>query len=403
MMLADLEKALGIIRETLSVEPETVTAGDAAKVFDAFVELERAGAAGKTLYARRAADAGDWRKQGYRNAESWVAQTTGSGLGEARGLLDTAERLDSLPETTEALRRGALSAMQLKEIAATAIENPSAERELIETAGRSGLKGLKDECRRVKARTISERAARERYEKIRKNRSLVMWTDSDGVGRVEARLTPDAMGRFVAVIQSEANAIFREARKSGHRESPMAYAADALVALVTGTNISGAVVGTGSRSRTPSTTMHLRVDVAALRRGNLEDGEMCEIPGVGPVPLATATNAIGDAILKVIVTDGVDVKAVANMKRAIPARLRTALMERDEKCVVPGCDVAKGLENDHYQIDFIKDGPTEMWNLCRLCRWHHYLKTNSGYTITGGPGDWEWNAPASESNPVLTS
>jgi hypothetical protein len=121
------------------------------------------------------------------------------------------------------------------------------------------------------------------------------------------------------------------------------------------------------------------------------------------VPLATATNAIGNAVLKVIVTDGVDVKAVANMKRAIPARLQTALMERDEKCVVPGCDVARGLENDHYQIDFIKDGPTEMWNLCRLCRWHHYLKTNSGYTITGGPGDWEWNAPAPESNPVLTS
>jgi len=257
----------------------------------------------------------------------------------------------------------------------------------------------------VKARSISESAARERYEWIRKNRSLVMWTDSDGVGRVEARLTPDAMGRFVAVIQSEANAIFREARKSGQRESPMAYVADALVALVTGTNISGATAGSGggARSLPPSTTMHLRVDVAALRRGNLEDGEVCEIPGVGPVPLATATNAIGDAVLKVIVTDGVDVKAVANMKRAIPARLRTALMERDEKCVVPGCDVGKGLENDHYQIDFIKDGPTEMWNLCRLCHWHHHLKTHCGYAVSGGPGNWEWSAPVSEMNPVLTS
>jgi hypothetical protein len=334
-----------------------------------------------------------------------VAQTTGSAEGDARGLLETSEHLISLPETTEALRRGELSAPQLKEIAATAVQNPAAEKELIATAARSGLKGLRDECRRVKARAISETDARERYEQIRKNRSLVTWTDSDGVGRVEARLTPDALGRFVAAIQSEANAIFKEARKSGHHESPMAYAADALVALVTGTNISGAVSGSGGNSRpsTPSTTMHLRVDVAALRRGNLEDGEVCEIPGVGPVPLATATNAIGDAVLKVIVTDGVDVKAVANMKRAIPARLRTALIERDEKCVVPGCDVGKGLENDHYQIDFIKDGPTEMWNLCRLCRWHHYLKTHGGYAISGGPGNWEWSAPASGLNPVLTS
>jgi hypothetical protein len=149
--------------------------------------------------------------------------------------------------------------------------------------------------------------------------------------------------------------------------------------------------------------MHLRVDAAALRRGRLEDGEVCEIPGVGPVPLATATAAIGNAVLKVIVSEGVDVLSVANMKRAIPAHLRRALENRDQKCVVPGCDVAQGLENDHYQIDFMSDGPTELWNLCRLCRWHHYMKTHCGYAITGGPGSWEWQAPLSEKNPVLTS
>ena len=71
--------------------------------------------------------------------------------------------------------------------------------------------------------------------------------------------------------------------------------------------------------------------------------------------------------------------------------------------VTPGCAVARGLENDHYQIDFIKDGPTEMWNLCRLCHWHHHLKTHAGYAITGGPGGWEWSAPLSETNPVLTA
>jgi len=414
MMLADLEKALSLIRETLEVEPEKVGTVDAGKVFAAFLEIERAAVAGKTMFARRAAESGEWRRQGYRNPESWVAQTTGSGLGEARNLMETAERLVSLPATSAALRRGELSAQQLQQIAATAAEKPSAEEELIAVAGRSGLKGLKDECRRVKARAMGESEARVRYEEIRKNRSLIMWTDSDGVGRVEARLTPDGLGRLMAGIQSEANAIFAEARKSGQRESPAAYAADALIAFVTGTNLTGRSAsascsgadgdgGGGSRWPRPSTTMHLRVDVAALRRGELEDGEVCEIPGVGPVPLATATNAIGEAVLRVIVTDGVDVKAVANMKRAIPARLRTALIERDPTCVVPGCHVARGLENDHYQIDFIKDGPTEMWNLCRLCHWHHLLKTHGGYAIRGGPGEWEWHAPQTEENPVLTS
>jgi hypothetical protein len=238
----------------------------------------------------------------------------------------------------------------------------------------------------VKARSISETEARARYEEIRKNRSLVMWSDQSGVGRVEARLTPDALGRFMAAIENEKNAIFHQARRSGHHERTEAYAAGALMALVTGTSTTGSVAGstgtgasaTGAtntrRSRStpaPGTMMHLRVDLAALRRGELEDGEVCEIPGVGPVPLATATREIGNAILKVMISDGVDVTSVTNMKRAVPAHLRRALEERDRTCVVPGCDVARGLENDHYQIDFVKDGPTEMWNLCRLCLLHN--------------------------------
>ena len=149
--------------------------------------------------------------------------------------------------------------------------------------------------------------------------------------------------------------------------------------------------------------MHLRVDLAALRRGELEDGEVCEIPGVGPVPLATARNVLGESFLKVIIEDGVDVTSVCHVGRAVPAHIRSALENRDEKCVVPGCDVAKGLEIDHYQIAFENDGPTELWNLCRLCRWHHHLKTHCGYAISGQPGSWEWKGPESERSPVLTA
>jgi hypothetical protein len=119
--------------------------------------------------------------------------------------------------------------------------------------------------------------------------------------------------------------------------------------------------------------------------------------------LATATNVLGESFLKVIIEDGVDVTSVCHVGRAVPAHIRSALENRDEKCVVPGCDVAKGLEIDHYQIAFENDGPTELWNLARLCRWHHHLKTYCGYAITGKPGSWEWNGPASERSPVLTA
>jgi hypothetical protein len=266
---------------------------------------------------------------------------------------------------------------------------------------------------------VTETEARARYEQIRKNRSLELWTDHEGVGRVDARLAPDDFARVAAAVGAEADAVFREARRAGHREPTAAYAADALVALVTGTAASGTGPSPSpSRSRgngagggkaggngggRPPTMLHLRVDLAALRRGNLEEGEVCEIPGVGPVPLATAVHEVGEAILKVIISDGVDVRTVTHGGRAVPARIRSALEDRDETCAVPGCDVRQGLEIDHYRIGFAQGGPTELWNLCRLCRWHHHLKTYCGYELSGDPGSWEWKAPGSDRSPVLTS
>jgi hypothetical protein len=407
MKLAVFEKALGDFRGELEdFDPALVTSGDAARAFAVFTDLEKTISAAKTLVASRATEEGDWKKEGHRSPASWVAEKTGSGFGEATSILESSERLVSLPETTDALRRGELSGAQMRAITATAAENPRAEKELLEAAKTQGLKGLKDECRRVKARTLSEKDARAGYDEIRKNRALHLWTDADGVGRLDARLAPDDFARVVTALQTETDAVFGEARKSGHRESTAAYAADALVGLVTGTSVTAtAASSTTSRPTTsqPTTTMHLRVDLAALRRGELEEGETCEIPGVGPVPRATARNVLGQSLLNVIITDGVDVTSVCHLGRAVPAHVRSALEDRDEKCVVPGCDVARGLEIDHYQMAFENGGPTELWNSCRLCRWHHYLKTHCDFAITGEPGSWEWRAPLSDRSPVLTA
>jgi hypothetical protein len=397
MELAVFERGLHDFRHQLAdFEPALITTGDAARALDLFSAIEKTIVAAKTLVASRAACSDRWKREGHRSPAHWVAETMGSGIGESTGLIENSERLVELPETTEALRRGELSGAQLREIAATAAAHPRAESELLEAAKRNGLRGLRDECRRVKARSMSETEARARYEEIRKNRSLQMWTDQDGVGRIDGRLAPDDFARFCGAIKAKSTIIFDEARKAGHRESGAAYAADALVALVTG--------GTVSPVGRAATTMHLRVDLAALRRGRLEDGEVCEIRGVGPVPLATARNVLGDALLKVIVTDGVDVTSVCHVGRAVPAHIRSALEDRDEKCVVPGCDVAQGLEIDHYRIAFENDGPTELWNLCRLCRWHHHLKTHRDFVLSGQPGSWQWDGPPSNNNnPVLTA
>ncbi|HTT87289.1 MAG TPA: DUF222 domain-containing protein [Acidimicrobiales bacterium] len=80
--------------------------GPALRVFGA---LERSVVAGKTLLGRRASEAGTWREAGHRSPASWVAQASGTSLGEAIAVLETGERLGALPDTAAALRRGEVS------------------------------------------------------------------------------------------------------------------------------------------------------------------------------------------------------------------------------------------------------------------------------------------------------
>jgi hypothetical protein len=51
----------------------------------------------------------------------------------------------------------------------------------------------------------------------------------------------------------------------------------------------------------------------------------------------TAREWAADAVLKALVTNGVDVVAVAHAGRTVTAAQRAALEERDPTCVVPGC------------------------------------------------------------------
>jgi hypothetical protein len=289
-------------------------------------------------------------------------------------VLETARQLGDLPETAACLKWGEFSAQQVKEIASAATVHPGAEGELIEAAARSGLKGLRTRCRRTKALASWENDEVGRENAIRKSRFFRHYRDPDGAVRIEARLTPADGARIIEAVRAKAGYYFDRARKAGLHESMSAY----------GTGIARPHV-------------ILRVDLAALRRGELEQGEgdggeVCEIPGVGTVSLATATRILGDSFVKIVMVDGVDVHSVCHLGRTVPAHLQTALEERDPVCVVPRCENDCLLEV-HHIVAFTEGGPTALENLVRLCRWHHDLVTYEKWTLDGHPGAWEWRPP----------
>jgi hypothetical protein len=196
-------------------------------------------------------------------------------------------------------------------------------------------------------------------------------------------MTPDEAARLKSGIAAERERIFKQAHRDGNHESNEAYAIDALVNVVS---------GMAPKPAKPKAALSLRADMAAIIRGYLEDGERCEIDGVGSVPITVARWLLESANAYGEIVDGADVKAITSMTRHVPTKLHRALEAQDPCCSVPGCDVTEGLERDHIS-EFGHGGPTCLENMCRLCRLHHRMKTLLGWRILGPPGARQWLPP----------
>jgi len=374
-----------------ALDPEILDTDTAKQLVERFAHIERMSAAGKAMAAGRVADSGAWRKEGDRSAAQWVARTTKTSVGQAVGMLQTASQVAELASTDEAFRAGKLTQAQAQEITLAASSDPSAEQELLESAKKESVSGLKEHCARVRAAALGSEA--ERHESIHRRRRLRNWTDHDGAFRLDALLTPESGGMLLAALKPLTESISKEAKKQGRNESQEAYAADALVTLAEHGNCDDQKSSSG-----PKAMVQVLIDHTALARSYLVPGERSEIAGVGPIAVAAAKSLMSDSILSAVVTNGVDVTAVSHLGRTIPAHLRTALVARDQTCVVPGCDVRWPLQIDHI-VGVGDKGLTCLSNLCRLCLWHHYLKTFRDYVLEGGAGSWRFGPPATSRGP----
>lgn len=366
--------------------------GDTAMVLcGRFAEVERLGAAGRLVTAERVKATEVWRRGGCRSSADWVARQTGGDPGQARDGLETAGRLSACPVVAGELRAGRLSEAQAQAIVDATAVRPDAEGRLVVFARANSLRRLRLECRRVKNADLS---AAEEYRKLHASRSLKTWVGRDGAACGSFRFTGDVGAAFFAAIEERKAQHVKAARRDGRREPFEVYAADALVELVTEER-GGEAVG----SSRPKTAVIVHVDYETIARGAVADGEMCEITGIGPVPLEAVRRLAADSILRILVSKGGQPMAVSPGVRTIPRALRLLLEARDPTCVVPGCDVSQGLEVDHI-LGFALLGPTDLENCCRLCPVHHDMKTYFGWSVgRASDGSWTFTPPGDDRDP----
>jgi hypothetical protein len=269
------------------------------------------------------------------------------------------------------VRAGRLSETQAHCILDAVAVRPEVEASLVEFAAANSLRRLREECRRVK--TVADSAGEE-YEQVHRGRAFRSWTGRDGAFCFDGRLPADAGAEFLVALEERKARHVKAAQRDGRREPFEAYAADALVELVTEDR-------GGERRRTrPRSMVIVHVAYEAIVRGGVVDGEVCEIAGVGPVPVEVARDLAADSILRVLVTKGGQPMAVTPGLRTVPRALRLLLEARDQMCVVPDCDVTHGLQMDHRKV-FAVLGPTDLENCALLCKRHHDMKTYLGYVL----------------------
>jgi hypothetical protein len=121
----------------------------------------------------------------------------------------------------------------------------------------------------------------------------------------------------------------------------------------------------------------VHVDAAALEHDGeggcaLEDG-----PALAP---ETARRLACDAsLVRIRERDG-KALSVGRKQRTIPPALRRALQARDRGCRFPGCTNHRFVDAHHIQ-HWVHGGETSVANLLLLCRRHHRLLHEGGYSV----------------------
>ena len=391
MVLSVLRRQAAIANEALrqaveGLDPDELLPTEAEELFDAFDQAVRSAATGCTLLARRVEDGAEWKRLGFGSPAEHLAHKAGTSLGAAKRKLDTSKSLRDLPETASQMAQGCISADQGDTIADAARANPGAERKLLATAKRSNLNQLRDEAQRAKA--AADPSPDDTHRRLHKARRVTRFTDGEGARHLNISGPVDSVSAIEAELDRRLSVLIRQRPAGEPLECRDAMVFDAAVEMARRSQrADDPVDGEGRKGQgRPEHLALLRLDVAALWRGYVEGDELCEITGLGPIPVAVARRLLGNAVLKLIITKGEAVAQVTSLTRGPTQAMRYAMLWTSPTCVVEGC-TRTITEYDHrWGAEYKDTRHTRLDETDPTCHTHHDLHTHHGWALVNGVG-----------------
>jgi hypothetical protein len=300
----------------------------------------------------------------------WLQSTFQVSSNAAYAQVRTAQTLENLPATAQALQEGKISAQQAAAIChsvdraqKTRLEPGSLERNLLRAAATMDAAELKHEYNRLLYRADQE-AGVAAEEELYKRRWLNLWKPGYSEKfKLEAELDPETG----CMLRTALHALMGKPAKDDDR-NPAQRRHDALKELTKRALDSGQLPELGGEKP------HVFV-LANLETLQMEPGSrLASLDWGTEVTGATAGRIACDASITPIRvdSDGV-VEYVGRTSRTVPPKMRKALNVRDRHCQHGGCDVDARLCEPHHIVPVWKGGRTKLWNLTLRCERHHRL------------------------------
>jgi hypothetical protein len=226
---------------------------------------------------------------------------------------------------------------------------------------------LRDKARKTKLEAEQHRDLAQRQHSARRARSH---SDELGMVHIHVEMEPHVGAPIVARAEAQAQRLARKAKADGMREPFECHLADAYAALLSGS-------GKG-RAKRPELVILVSHEVAKRGWREVKEGELCKIPGVGPVSPQVAKDVAKDAFLNGVFYDGKDLRHFERWSRDPSVELRVALELGPppdfDGVVCTDCGNRFHTEFDHVQPR-VALGPTSHGNLKPRCWSCHQAKT----------------------------